>query len=81
MELHELLETVNSQGTFLAFVAALADDRRRNAAAWESDSIEEFLEAALAWAEDSAMGASQGLADASPWKRAAVFLYCGKMYE
>jgi hypothetical protein len=81
MEVHELLDGVNDQATFLAFVSALAEDRRRNTESWQNDSIQDFLEAALSWAEASEMGAKQGLADACPWKRAAVFLYCGKIYE
>ena len=43
--------------------------------------IAEALEAAQAWAEDSNFGESQGLKEASPWKKFAVFLYCGKIYE
>lgn len=92
MELSDYLEAVVDESTFLAFVEALADDRRvgdragadsvgdvRNG--WENESIQDFLEAGHAWAQDSAFGARQGLASASPWKKFAVFLYCGKIYE
>jgi hypothetical protein len=48
---------------------------------WENVTIESFLEAACAWAEDTNFGAAQALSDASPWKKFAVFLYCGKIYE
>lgn len=92
MNLNDYLEAVVDESTFLAFVEALADDRRvadRTAAdaagevqnGWENDSIQDFLEAGHAWAQDSAFGAKQGLASASPWKKFAVFLYCGKIYE
>ena len=81
MELHDQLNGVKDEATFLAFVSALAADRRKKPEAWENDSVETFLEAAVAWAEDTGMGATQGLSEASPWKRAAVFLYCGKIYE
>lgn len=99
MNLNDYLEAVVDETTFLAFVEALADDRRvadRTAAdaagevqdaagevqnSWENDSIQDFLEAGHAWAQDSAFGAKQGLASASPWKKFAVFLYCGKIYE
>lgn len=92
MELHEQLETVTDATTFLAFVRALIkdceaeagreiDDFGRGENGWENHSIEAFLEAALSWAEATNLGASQGLAEASPWKRFAVFLYCGKIYE
>jgi hypothetical protein len=81
MELHEQLETVTDEESFLAFVQALLIDRRCNAERWENSSIESFLEAASAWAEDSAFGSKQGLLTASLWKKFATFLYCGKIYE
>lgn len=84
--LHEQLEDVTDEATFLAFVDALAKDRRgsvyaESPEAWENESIEDFLEAACSWAKDSQFGLRQGLSSASPWKRFAVFLYCGKIYE
>lgn len=75
------LEVVTDEATFLAFVQALAQDRRADGKTWENDSIEDFLEAAGSWADDSGFGASQGLSAASPWKKFALFLYCGKIYE
>lgn len=96
MELHEQLELVDNQESFLDFARMLILDRvsavkaeARNPArhygadaeGWENTSIETFLESAVSWAEDSNFGATQGLADASPWKQFAVFLYCGKIYE
>jgi hypothetical protein len=90
VELHDYLEAVVDESSFLAFVDVLARDRRESEDpdrsgesqnAWENTSIADFLEAGHAWAQDSAFGRSQGLADASPWKKFAVFLYCGKIYE
>lgn len=81
MQLHEQLEVVTDEATFREFVRRLAADRRANAAAWKNDSIEDFLEASSSWAEDSEFGSRQGLSTASPWKKFAVFLYCGKIYE
>ena len=88
-------KTVNDEESFLAFVRALEADRRLAAKGepddlhgygaargWQNSTIEQFLESALAWAEDSRFGRSQGLADdASTWQRLAVFLYAGKIYE
>lgn len=79
--LHKQLEAVNDEATFLAFVQTLAVDRRNDAEHWENGTIEDFLEAANGWAEASEFGASQGLAAASPWRKFATFLYCGKIYE
>jgi hypothetical protein len=82
--------------SFFSFVAALVKDRRAAVAAdhakpsspygpdaggWENSTIEDYLEAALAWAEDTSMGISQGLAPEPSWQAFAVFLYCGKIYE
>jgi hypothetical protein len=92
MELHEQLALVTDEATFLAFVAALIDDRRASDAGqidecgrsdngWENHSIEDFLEAAYAWGESTNIGEKQGLQATSPWMRFATFLYCGKIYE
>lgn len=90
MQLHEKLEAVSDAASFLCFVQALIEDRKtsngvddfgRSDNGWENHSIEDFLEAAFAWAEATEIGASQGLANSSPWKRFATFLYCGKIYE
>ena len=94
--LNVLLERVNSEESLLAFIVALAKDRRRavvaerenpssaygpDAGGWENTSIEDFLEAATAWAESTNFGFTQGLAADNLWKRFAVFLYLGKIYE
>ena len=95
-ELEALLERVEDKFSFYAFVEALARDRRQSvleearspsnayaadAQGWENTTVETFLEAALAWAEASDMGAAQGLPDGPSWKVFAIFLYCGKIYE
>lgn len=87
-------ESVTDEESFLAFVRALAADRtlaaeeeKRDAGygaprRWQSSTIEQFLEGAIAWAEESGFGRRQGLGDeVSPWRRFAVFLYAGKIYE
>jgi hypothetical protein len=94
--LNVLLESVSSEESLLAFVAALAKDRRdavvaekdspsgpysQDAGGWENTSIEDFLEAAASWAEGTNFGLTQGLAADNLWKRFAVFLYLGKIYE
>ena len=96
MELHEVLESVSDENSFLAFVNELRKDRELSVAGqkvmpsnpygptqrgWENITIESFLRAAHAWAEDTNFGATQDLGNASPWKKFAVFLYCGKIYE
>lgn len=96
MDLNDFLNEVVDESTFLAFARALADDRRASlkattlrpsspygseARGWENVTIESFLDAAVGWAEDTELGKSQGISESNPWKRFAVFLYCGKTYE
>ena len=93
---HDLLESVNDEHSFLAFAKALHADRadedakERDAPSnaygpgangWENGTIEQFLGDAIAWAESTNVGLKQGLTEDNPWKRFAVFLYCGKIYE
>ena len=59
IQLQEQLGAVIDEKTFLAFVQPLAADRRLDAERRESLSIDEFLEAAMSWAEDSEFGARQ----------------------
>ena len=88
--------TVHDRDSFLAFVAAMVEDREASVAAervapsspygpdangWENVTIEGFLFAALRWAESTGMGVSQGLAAGPSWQAFAVFLSCGKGYE
>jgi len=96
MDTSALLAAVADQSSFLAFARALNADREhaakiesdpsavsgeRKVETWQNVTIESFLGAAIAWAEDSRFGASQGLKHDNPWKKFAVFLQCGKMYE
>ena len=89
-------DAVHDRESFLEFVRALAEDRRASVAAereapsspygpqaggWENLTIEDFLEAAVAWAESSGMGESQGLPPGPSWQAFASFLFCGKIYE
>jgi hypothetical protein len=94
--LHDLLNDVTDQISFMVFVRALIADRRDaiarehaqpappygpDAGGWENDSINAFLEAAVAWATDRNMGQSEGLPPGPSWRTFAAFLYCGKGYE
>ncbi len=87
----DLLEQVTDRESFLAFDRALAADREDEVAkeqvqpsspygpganGWENATIEAFLEAALAWANDSG-----DLPEEPSWYAFANFLYCGKIYE
>ena len=96
LDLYELLDAVKDEATFLAFANALRRDRIDEETAelaspsspygpgangWENQTIGDFLGGAIAWAESTNVGLTQGLDPSNPWKRFADFLYCGKMYE
>jgi hypothetical protein len=95
-DLDHLLESVAGEASFLAFAKALLADRIDEVAkehdkpsspygpganGWESGTIEQFLQGAVSWAEATSIGITQGLDSSNPWKRFALFLYCGKIYE
>lgn len=91
-EVHEILEEVRDEVTFLVFVKALiADGTPREGKPtdevgftkeWANNTIADFLESAVAWAENSEFGVRQREELANNiWKQFAVFLYCGKIYE
>jgi hypothetical protein len=92
----DLVDEVTDLDSFLTFVDALIADREDEvrkehiqpsspwgpgANGWENGTIEQFLFAALRWAQDTRMGQTQGLPVEPSCKAFAVFLYCGKIYE
>jgi len=80
--LNDLLKEVQDKKTFYDFVHALENDFINNKDEWANNSINDFLEGASSWAEDSDFGSSQDATLAeNKWKQFAVFLYCGKIYE
>lgn len=97
MELLEAAYAAQDWKTFLAFARQLLADREAaakkesanppgpydlcGANGWQNLTIEDFLEAAIAWAESTEFGKAQGLSPDNPWKQFAAFLYCGKIYE
>lgn len=83
MELNDLLHEVSDCQSFLRFAHTLMEDAAMmtDENAWQSRTISEFLDSAIAWAEASDFGVGQGLQSSNPWRQFAVFLYCGKIYE
>lgn len=74
MELIDYLHKVNDRKSFIEFVEILARDKEINSQDWQNLSIEDYLDCANSWLEDSERN------DIS-WKLMAEFLYCGKIYE
>ena len=96
LDLGKWLDRVNDRESFFRFVRVLIQDRKESVkrevsenasdnvgapSAWQNQTIEDFLESALAWAKDTQMGYKLGLERELSWKSFAVFLYCGKIYE
>ena len=96
MDAFDLLENVVDRESFLAFVRALIADRRHDVRqrterpidaagpgpnGWENDTIEDYLESAVACAEDSAGKPVHGPPQSPSWREFAEFLYGGKIYE
>ena len=97
----ELEEMVYDEATFLEFVRALIRDRENavkveakkpsypygpDSGGWQNTTIETYLEAAVAWAEDSQFGRQMAfpeyeIGEANPWRRMASFLAAGRIYE
>lgn len=83
MRLIDRVTQVSDQSSFIAFVRALQADRANPVTRdeWQNDTIEDYLEAAAAWAEAAPMQLHSSSDTASIWRAFAQFLYCGKIYE
>jgi hypothetical protein len=90
----EFLDRVDDRESFIAFVEALAEERRRaaqleneqpiryqlgGALGWQNGDIASFLEAALEYFQE---GPARPRPESKPsWRMLAEFLYCGKVIE
>jgi hypothetical protein len=81
--LTELLAAVHDEKSFLIFLHALTEDRVDGAKSWENGTIEDYLAAAAAWANDSNFGRTviAKKFDDNCWNQFANILYAGKIYE
>lgn len=79
MELHKVVERVDSKESFLQFVAALRSDWEAHGRdpEWENPNLGPFLEAMQAWVED--MG--DKVPSAPSWRTFSEMLYAAKIYE
>ncbi|MBB6021173.1 hypothetical protein HNR77_002266 [Paenibacillus sp. JGP012] len=79
--LFELVNEVQDEVTFIAFLSALHKDRQAHADEWQQDSIDSYLEAAADWGQESVDGLIHYEKPDNPWKRCAQIMYMGKIYE
>jgi len=85
------LKSVNDEASFTAYARALLADREAADGAsvaldgfqgeWANNSISSFIEAGIAWADDSDFGARPGPKSSNPWALFALFLWAGRGYE
>ncbi|MFJ2366963.1 hypothetical protein ACIPIN_25270 [Pseudomonas sp. NPDC087697] len=96
VDLHQLLESVNDEQSFIRFVGALSSDFARErllentspsfpygagALGWENGSVDTFLDAAASWATASAKRSLTDAPVSNVWQRCAAILLAGKFYE
>lgn len=90
-QIFEAFKAVADELSFVRFVELLVVDRQSADALaltidgfrgdWANQTIAEFLEAASAWANDSAFGERPGPKPGNPWQLFAEFLWAGRGYE
>jgi hypothetical protein len=80
ISLEEYLDQVRDEKSFLIFVNALKKDFETDINNCQNENISDFLESSVAWAVDSNFGENVK-SSMNLWKKFAVFLYSGKIYE
>ena len=96
IDLFSLAERVHDEESFVKFLRELMSDREREVAlekdnpsspyeagplGWQNITIENFLESAIAWSEDSDQPNEHYSKPDNPWARVAQILHAGKTYE
>jgi hypothetical protein len=96
VDLFSLSKKVHDEETFIEFLRELMVDRENEvklekenlsspydagALGWQNTSIEDFLESAIAWADDSDLDNEFYTKPKNPWARAAQIIHAGKTYE
>ena len=81
MKIHELADSVASRQDLARFIEALVADRRAHPDTWEHESLESYLEAMAAWANDVHPHSSRGLPTTPEWRHFAYMLLAAKIYE
>jgi hypothetical protein len=76
--LEDLIEEVKDERTFVAFLQALADDKRFDGSEWYYEDIDYFLQGSVAWAKASRDGIEDYKAPRNAWRRIADILYHGR---
>ncbi|MBA2939049.1 hypothetical protein HZF08_12080 [Paenibacillus sp. CGMCC 1.16610] len=67
---------LSTKEDFITFLNTLRHDLTENAASWENQTLESFLEAMEAWLNDS-----NSVSNTPTWSTFATSLLAGKAYE
>ena len=96
VDLFSLSKKVHDEESFIEFLRVLMKDREREIAqekqnpsspyeagalGWQNQTIEDYLESAIAWAEATPESTEHYSRPENPWTRAAQILHAGKTYE
>ena len=74
-------EKVNSFESFLKFMKVLEVDFVENGSCWENQTIDMFLEASAAWANDTKSEITDSNIHTATWQNFARILSSGIIYE
>lgn len=76
------IEGVTDKESLLHFMKMLIDDYRKNPQEWEHDSIDEYLDAMMAWVHDFSKSKYNDIDwNHIDYSLLARILYSGKIYE
>ncbi len=96
IDLMQIIENVQDEESFICFLHSLMNDRLNElkkekefpsspygpgATGWQNSTIEDFIESAIAWANDTRGNSEHYTGPSNPWKRAAQIILAGKTYE
>jgi hypothetical protein len=84
LELHEMVDSINSKGDLVAFVHALTENFHSHPEEWENDTLERFLDAFASWLEASdSCYRNRGVSppQSPTWQNVGEMLIAAKIYE
>ena len=71
---------VHDEKSFLAFLDALAADRKKDAE-WQNGTLEAFIDAASRWGQLTSDRDQASKKNENPWQRCAQILSAGRFFE
>jgi hypothetical protein len=84
MELHDLVDQVQTRHDLVGFIQTLHRDLATNGSEWENPTLDRFLEALAAWTEDMDgyfRNRGQKVPSEPTWQLIADMLHAAHLYE